>query len=98
MALTAYPKLAKRVLPGRDQVILLGDSLGDVHMADGLSSLTGNNNSSDFDLNVAKIGFLNTKVRESMPKYKAIYDVLILDDGSLRYVNALLHNLLQGIE
>ena len=97
MALTSYPKLAKKVLPGRDQVILLGDSLGDVHMADGLSALTGND-SAEFDLNVVKVGFLNTKVRESLPKYKAVYDVLIFDDGSLQYVNTLLHNLLQGIE
>lgn len=37
----------------RDSIILMGDSLGDLHMADGAGECT----------NLLKIGFLNDKVR-----------------------------------
>jgi len=70
------------VIKNRKNVLLLGDSLGDIGMIKGF----------DYD-NLIKIGFLNEKIEESLPYYKKIYDVLILNDSSMDFVNILLTNL-----
>ncbi|MDD4983906.1 MAG: haloacid dehalogenase-like hydrolase [Candidatus ainarchaeum sp.] len=57
----------------RKNVILLGDSLGDTTMADGLEHKV-----------VLKIGFLDDGSK--LEAYKKVYDVLILNDGSLEFV------------
>jgi 5'-nucleotidase len=44
--------------------------------------------------NILKIGYLNEKVEENMENYKKVYDVLILNDGSLEFVNNLLQSLI----
>ena len=43
--------------------------------------------------NLIKIGFLNEKAEENLNIYKKNYDVVILNDGSMKYVNGLLRNL-----
>jgi 5'-nucleotidase len=58
----------------RKNIILLGDSLGDCNMADGL----------DYD-NVLKIGFLNSDVENKLESYKSNYDVVITDDGEFDF-------------
>eukprot|EP01061_Rhynchopus_euleeides_P021916 TRINITY_DN35771_c0_g1_i1.p1 TRINITY_DN35771_c0_g1~~TRINITY_DN35771_c0_g1_i1.p1 ORF type:complete len:304 (+),score=132.54 TRINITY_DN35771_c0_g1_i1:53-913(+) len=58
----------------RRNVLLFGDSLGDIHMSDGL----------DMDC-ILTVGFLNDKVEERLETYKAAYDVVILGDPSLGY-------------
>lgn len=66
-------------IKNRKNVLLLGDSLGDVGMIEG------------FDYkNLIKIGFLNSNIEELKEIYSKNYDVLILDDGSINYVNGLL--------
>lgn len=70
----------------RKNVILIGDSIEDSEMADGL-----NHNI------VIKIGFLNNKKEERLDRYKEVYDVVILDDGSMDYVNYLLKKILNLI-
>lgn len=60
----------------RKNVILLGDSLEDVGMIEGF----------DYD-NLLKIGFVNNKKEES---YKSIYDVLVLNDSSLKFIQGFL--------
>ena len=57
-------------LKGRDNILLLGDSLGDANMENGSVNSA-----------LLKIGFLNDKIQELLPAYRQVYDVLILNDG-----------------
>lgn len=63
----------------RKNVILLGDSLNDVGMAEGF----------DYE-NLIKIGFLNENKEEMLPYFKERYDVILADDASMSFVNGLL--------
>lgn len=59
--------------PGLDErhhVLLLGDSLGDISMSDGMNIP---------DENILRVGFLNDRV-ERLPHYLEKYDVVILGD------------------
>ena len=68
----------------RRNLILLGDSLGDVNMSDGL----------DFD-SCLSIGLLNDR-EERLPEYLKHFDVVLLGDSSLNYVRDLLETILAG--
>ena len=58
--------------PHRRNVILLGDSTGDVRMVQGLGDVGC----------LLKVGFVNGEPTEAkMDKYREVYDVLILDRG-----------------
>jgi len=72
------------VVKNRRNVLLLGDNLSDVGMIIGF----------DYD-NLIKIGFLNEKVEENLEQYKQNYDVVILNDSSLDYVNRLLKEVIK---
>jgi cytosolic 5'-nucleotidase 3 len=72
--LPAYQKIKDR-----KNVLLLGDSPGDVHMADGF----------DYE-NIIKVGFLNNDTPELRKLFQETYDVIILDDGPMDYVNELI--------
>jgi HAD superfamily hydrolase (TIGR01544 family) len=69
-------------------VILLGDSLHDIYMIEGLDQINKQ----------IKIGFFNEKSERSgsaeyqhrLSKYKSVYDVLVLHDGSMNFVVELL--------
>ncbi len=77
-----YPEFFEQV-KNRKNVILLGDSLDDVGMVQG------------FDYkNLIKIGFLNDKIDENLENYKKTFDVIILNDGSLEFINNLLREIL----
>jgi 5'-nucleotidase len=39
---------------------------------------------------IIKIGFLNNNIEENLEQYKKAYDVVILNDGSMNFVNKLL--------
>ncbi|NCF75174.1 MAG: hypothetical protein GWO87_01660 [Xanthomonadaceae bacterium] len=65
-----------KVIKERKNVLLLGDNLGDIGMIDGF----------DYD-NLIKIGFLNSEIEKNLEEYQRSYDVLILNDGSMDYVN-----------
>lgn len=67
----------------RTSMILMGDSIGDLHMADGAEV--------DHKL---KIGFLNHRVEESLDLYKRKYDIVLVEDETLDIPNALLRNIL----
>ena len=43
--------------------------------------------------NLIKIGFLNENVEENLESFKANYDVLILNDSSMDYINKLLREI-----
>ncbi len=66
----------------RKNVILLGDSIGDVGMIEGF----------DYD-NLLKIGFLNEDVEKNLPCYKENFDVVITNDGDFSFVNDFLESL-----
>ena len=59
----------------RRNVILLGDSLGDLRMADGLSH----------DVSIT-IGFLNHDAEEWIDKYLEAYDIVVLNDSPMQIV------------
>ncbi len=70
-------------IQNRKNVLLLGNTLGDSSMLAGLSHET-----------IIKIGFLNENVDKFKDAYAKEYDVLILNDGTLEYVNDLLKHIL----
>eukprot|EP00053_Salpingoeca_punica_P019460 m.197033 g.197033 ORF g.197033 m.197033 type:complete len:301 (-) comp17657_c0_seq1:3252-4154(-) len=69
----------------RHTAILLGDSLGDVNMTQGLDEHT-----------IIKIGFLNIRIEEQMSRYMDVYDVVLLNDAPMDYPNELLDFLCQA--
>lgn len=75
-------KKYKNLISQRNNVILLGDSLGDLGMIN------------DLDTNIIiKIGFLNEDVENKLELYKSKFDVVITNDGSMNYVNKLMNEL-----
>lgn len=70
------------VIEKRKNVLLLGDSPGDVEMIKGF----------EYE-NLIKIGFLSEDTDKNIEAYKKDYDVLILGDGRLDYVNDLLEKI-----
>lgn len=64
-----YFGLEEKVI-NRPNILLIGDSLADAHMAHGYPFQ-----------NIIKIGFLNDKIRESLEVYNKVYDGLVLNDG-----------------
>ncbi|XP_037347595.1 7-methylguanosine phosphate-specific 5'-nucleotidase [Talpa occidentalis] len=71
-------------LQGKTNVLLLGDSMGDLTMADGIPGVE----------NILKIGFLNDKVEESRQLYLDSYDIVLMKDETLDVVNELLQHIL----
>ena len=65
----------------RKNSILMGDSLGDLKMVEGVDSVA----------NCLTIGFLNTKVEEMMEKYMESFDIVLVDDNTMDVPNQILH-------
>ena len=63
--------------------LLLGDTLEDARMVDGVDCET-----------VIRVGFLNEGVDTNRDAYLRVYDVLICEDGDMEYVNQLLGGML----
>ncbi len=75
-------KRYKDLITKRNNVILLGDSLGDLGMVNDLYTNV-----------IIKIGFLNEDLENKLELYKSKFDVVIANDGSMNYVNRLLYEL-----
>ncbi|XP_026872850.2 cytosolic 5'-nucleotidase 3 isoform X1 [Electrophorus electricus] len=71
-------------LKDNSNILLLGDSLGDLTMADGVPNVE----------NVLKIGFLNDKVEELLEKYMGSYDIVLVKDETLEVPNSILQKIL----
>ncbi|MFA6255731.1 MAG: hypothetical protein WC606_00980 [Candidatus Absconditabacterales bacterium] len=69
----------------RKNILLLGDSLGDVRMADGF----------DYE-NILKIGFLNNDTPENREQFQKKFDILILNDGPMDEVNEILKQIMKS--
>ncbi|XP_027033453.1 7-methylguanosine phosphate-specific 5'-nucleotidase-like isoform X1 [Tachysurus fulvidraco] len=70
----------------RTNVLLLGDSLGDLDMADGVQDLE----------NILRIGYLNDKVEERREAYVSSYDIVLEEDETLDVPNAILYYITAG--
>ncbi|KAL4118098.1 hypothetical protein PRIC2_010425 [Phytophthora ramorum] len=71
-------------LEKRHNILLLGDSLGDSNMANGL----------DFEEDeIVRIGFLNDGAEEKLDQYLERFDVVLTKDSSLLPVELLLHQI-----
>ncbi|XP_077171242.1 7-methylguanosine phosphate-specific 5'-nucleotidase isoform X2 [Paroedura picta] len=64
----------------RTNILLLGDSMGDLTMADGVANME----------NILRVGFLNDKVEEQREKYVEAYDVVLEKDETLDVANGIL--------
>ncbi|EGZ07613.1 hypothetical protein PHYSODRAFT_528840 [Phytophthora sojae] len=69
-------------LEKRRNVLLLGDSKGDVHMAEGLD-----------EEEIIRVGFLNVHVDEALDEYLDLYDVVFTHDASLVPVQMLVEQM-----
>ena len=70
---------------GRDNILLLGDNLGDPHMVPPSADLPKG-------FNVLRVGFLNDPSSElSRARYKSEFDIVILGDQDFSAINKLLH-------
>jgi len=69
----------------RKNILLLGDSLMDVNMKEGL-------NYSE----VISIGFLNDRIEDRLHIYKNLYDVVILNDGTMDFALQLVNEIVQN--
>ncbi|KAG0614157.1 hypothetical protein M758_6G155200 [Ceratodon purpureus] len=70
------------IVEGRSNVLLLGDHLGDLGMSDGV----------DYD-NRISVGFLNENASNWLETYKEAFDIVVLNDGSLKPVIELVKEL-----
>ncbi|XP_066943557.1 7-methylguanosine phosphate-specific 5'-nucleotidase [Macrobrachium rosenbergii] len=68
-------------LKGRSNVILMGDSMGDIKMAVGVPQPN----------NVLKIGFLNDKIEERLDTYMNAFDIVLIDDQTMDVVNSIVN-------
>lgn len=71
-------------LQGKTNILLLGDSMGDLTMADGMTGVE----------NILRVGFLNDKVAERRDRYLDAYDIVLEQDETLDVVNGLLQHIL----
>jgi HAD superfamily hydrolase (TIGR01544 family) len=67
----------------RQNVVLIGDSLGDITMNEGMIGIKDPEN-------VLKIGFLNDRI-ERLPSYLKAFDIVILDDPGFDVPLGILH-------
>ena len=68
----------------RKNVILLGDSLGDLDMAAGVEDPE----------TVLTIGFLNKNIEKNLPVYQNKFDVVLVDDQTMEFPNLLLSEII----
>jgi 5'-nucleotidase len=75
---------SQKGLEARKNVILIGDSLGDIKMADGIEEVNV----------VLSIGFLNKNVEGNLSEYKRCFDVVLVDDQTMDFPLAVVGDIL----
>jgi cytosolic 5'-nucleotidase 3 len=70
-------------ISNRSNVILLGDTLGDVGMIGGMKNLK----------NILKIGFLNRSTPAKLNLYMSVFDIVICDNPTFDLPNVILNNI-----
>jgi 5'-nucleotidase len=76
-----HPTIYKEIKE-RKNVLLLGDSLGDLGMVKGF----------DYE-NLLKVGFLNEEIERDLEEYKRNFDIIITNDSGMGYVNELIRKI-----
>ncbi|XP_007956437.1 cytosolic 5'-nucleotidase 3A [Orycteropus afer afer] len=71
-------------LKDNSNIILLGDSQGDLRMADGVANVE----------HILKIGYLNDRVDDLLEKYMDAYDIVLVKEESLEVANSILQKIL----
>jgi len=71
-------------LKNRHNAILLGDNMGDAAMATGMPNQNA----------VLKIGYLNMEADKLLDAFMEVFDVVLLDDQTFNFVNALMDQIL----
>ena len=64
-------------LSSRKNIVLMGDSVGDLRMADGVKDPS----------TLLRIGFVNDPTEEKVEKYLGLYDVVLVDDQTMGVAN-----------
>ncbi len=77
----------KKQIEGKKNIVLIGDGEGDLSMTSYIQ----------FE-NIIKIGFLNEKEEELMETFKKVFDIVIINDGSLEIVNEVFRVIQNGGE
>ena len=72
-----------QAIMNRPNVILLGDTLGDVGMVGGMKNLK----------QVLKVGYLNHSTPTKLEIYKNVYDIVICDDQTFDVPRAILRTI-----
>jgi cytosolic 5'-nucleotidase 3 len=80
-AIKDFPNIFNKIKDRRN-IILLGDNLSDIQMAEGF----------ECD-NLLKIGFLNEAIEQNLKDYQKTFDVVLTHDSSMRFVLDLLKEL-----
>lgn len=80
-SLKNFPEIFAKI-ENRKNVILLGDNAEDTAMIEGFAYE-----------NLLKIGFLNERIGENLEHYQSVFDAIISNDGSLDFLNQLLHEI-----
>ncbi|ODN05144.1 7-methylguanosine phosphate-specific 5'-nucleotidase [Orchesella cincta] len=70
----------------RNNVILLGDTIGDTTMAKGVSNPNA----------ILKIGYLNFNFDQQLESFKDAFDIVLVDDQTVHFVDALLDIVLKS--
>ncbi|XP_076051995.1 cytosolic 5'-nucleotidase IIIB isoform X1 [Oratosquilla oratoria] len=70
-------------LTSRSNIILMGDSLGDINMAVGVPQ----------PHNILRIGFLNDKVEERMESFMQGYDIILINDQTMDVASTIVNML-----
>lgn len=71
------------IIKDRENVILIGDSISDVHMVDGFKYE-----------NLLKLGFLNFEYKKNVEKFKSNFDCVLLNDQSFKEVKEIVEKIL----
>jgi len=72
------------LVKNRKNVLLLGDSLGDLGMITGF----------DYD-NLIKVGFLNEEIDKNISQYRENFDIILLNDADFNYINKLIKEIIK---
>jgi 5'-nucleotidase len=80
-AIRSQPEIYSSISDKRD-IILLGDSIGDTHMADGHDADT-----------VLKIGFLTKNPEKNLAEYMQKFDIVLVGDGDMGIIIDTIQNM-----
>ncbi len=82
IAVQSFPVF--EAIRNRKNVLLLGDGVGDAGMIEGFAYE-----------NLIRVGFLNEDVEANLEKFKESFDVVLLDDAGMDYVNDLVKEIFE---